>query len=101
LERRQGREDLFRRLHAKMIEEISDKFEKVVRKKAKVHATPGTPGKTIVNNIGPMVELDAYRSIVGKIMYYAANIAPEICNAIRELAGHLFNPGAEQWTALE
>jgi hypothetical protein len=48
-----------------------------------------------------MVELDAYRSFFGKIMYYADMIAPEICNAVRELAGHLSNPGAEHWKALE
>jgi hypothetical protein len=86
---------------AKMIEEISDKFEKVVGKKAKVYATPGTPEKTSVKNTGPMVELDAYRSIVGKIMYYATKIAPEICHEDRDLAGHLSNPGAEHWKALE
>jgi hypothetical protein len=48
-----------------------------------------------------MVELDAYRSIVGKIMYYATKIAPDISNAARELAGHLSNPGMEHWRALE
>jgi hypothetical protein len=48
-----------------------------------------------------MVDIDAYRSIVGKIMYYATKIAPEICNTVRELAGHLFNPGEEHWKALE
>jgi hypothetical protein len=63
--------------------------------------TPGTPGKTLVKNTVPMVELDAYRSIVGKIMYCATKIAQEICNAVRELAGHLSNTGAEHWNALE
>jgi hypothetical protein len=48
-----------------------------------------------------MVDLDGYRSIVGKIMYYATKIAPEICNAVRELAGHLSNPGEDYWKALE
>jgi hypothetical protein len=48
-----------------------------------------------------MVEVDAYRSIVGKIMYYATKIAPEICNVVRELVGHLSNPGPEHWKALE
>jgi hypothetical protein len=83
----------------KMIEEISDKFEKVIGKKSKVYVTPGTPGKTLVKNTGPMVELDAYRSIVGKIMYYATKIAPEICNSVRELAGHLSSLVAEHWKA--
>jgi hypothetical protein len=76
----------------KMIEEISEKFEKARGKKAKVYATPGTPGKTLRKNEGAMLDLDAYRSIVGKIIYYATKIAPEICNAVRELAGNLSNP---------
>jgi hypothetical protein len=52
-----------------MIDEISEKFEKAGGKKAKVYATPGTSGKTLKKNEGAMVDLDAYRSIVGKIMY--------------------------------
>jgi hypothetical protein len=84
-----------------MIDEISEKFEQARGKKAKEYATPGTPGKTLKKNEGHMVDIDAYRSIVGKIMNYAANIAPEICNAVRELAGHLSNPGEEHWEALE
>jgi hypothetical protein len=83
----------------KLREEISDKFESVVGKKAKVYATSGTPGKTLVKNIGPMVELvDAYRSMVGKIKYYATKIAPMICKAV---AVHLSNVGTEHWKALE
>jgi hypothetical protein len=62
-------------------------------KKAKVYATPGTPGKTLRKNEGDMIDLDTYRSIVGKIMYNATKIAPEICNVVRELAGHLSNSG--------
>jgi hypothetical protein len=40
-------------------------------KKAKVYATPETPGKTLSKNEGAMIDLDAYRYIVGKIMYCA------------------------------
>jgi hypothetical protein len=85
----------------KMIEEISENFEKARGKKAKVYTTPGAPGKTLRKNEGAMIDIDAYRSIVGKLMYYATKIAPEICNAVRELAGHLSNPGEAHWKALE
>jgi hypothetical protein len=34
-------------------------------------------------------------------MYYATKIAPEICNTVRELTGHLSNPGEEHWKVLE
>jgi hypothetical protein len=84
-----------------MIEEISEKFEKSRDKPAKVYVTPGAPGKTLRKNEGTMVDIDSYRSIVGKIMYYATKIAPEICNAVRELEGHLSNRGEEHWKALE
>jgi hypothetical protein len=73
----------------KMIDEISENFEQAREKKAKEYATHGSPGKTLKKNEGNMVNIDSYRSIVGKIMYYATKIAPEICNAVRELAGHL------------
>jgi hypothetical protein len=33
-------------------------------------------------------------------MYYATKIAPEICNAVWELAGHLSNPEEEHWKSL-
>jgi hypothetical protein len=37
---------------AKMIEEISKKFEKTKGKQAKVYAIPGAPGKTLRKNEG-------------------------------------------------
>jgi hypothetical protein len=61
-----------------MIDKISEKFEQAREKKAKEYTTPGTPGKKLKKNEGNMVDIDAYRSIVGKIMYYATKIAPEI-----------------------
>jgi hypothetical protein len=70
-------------------------------KPAKIYASPGTPGKKWRTNEGTMLDLDAYRSIVGMIMYYETKIAPEICNAVRELEGHLSNPGEDHWKALE
>jgi hypothetical protein len=45
--------------------------------------------------------MEAYKSIVGKIMYYTTNIAPELSNAVREVAGHLSHPNEEHWTALK
>ena len=84
-----------------MVKEIGDKFEAATGKRAKRYATPGAPGKTLRKNQGPMIDLDNYRSIVGKIMYYATKIAPDVSNAARELATHLSNPGTEHWRALE
>jgi hypothetical protein len=85
----------------KMIADIGKKFEEATKKKAKESATPGFPGQMLIKNTGEMIDLDNYRSIVGKIMYYTTKVAPEISNAARDLASHLSNPGAEHWKALE
>jgi hypothetical protein len=50
----------------KMIEEINEKFEKARGKNAKDYVTPRTPGKTLMKNEGAMIDIDAYRSIVGR-----------------------------------
>jgi hypothetical protein len=44
--------------------------------------------------------LDEYRLQVGKTMYYATKLAPELSNAARELASNLSNPGEEHWIEL-
>ena len=85
----------------KMIEDIGKKYEAATKKKAKAAPTPGYPGQFLSKNTGPMVDIDNYRSIVGKIMYYTTKVAPELSNAARELASHLSNPGREHWKALE
>jgi hypothetical protein len=46
----------------KMLDEISEKFEQARGKKAKVYATPETPGKTLRKNEGNMMDIDAYWS---------------------------------------
>jgi hypothetical protein len=53
----------------KPIEEIINATEK----EAKIYTTIGTPGKCLTKNEGEPVMLDEYRSLVGKIMYYATN----------------------------
>jgi hypothetical protein len=85
----------------KMVEEITQKFFKATGKEAKEYDTPGPPGKTLRKNEGPIIELDEYRSIVGKIMYFATKLCPDVSNSARELASHLSNPGVEHWKALE
>jgi hypothetical protein len=85
----------------KMVEEIVEKYNNNADRVAKNGGTPGFPGKTLKKNEGKTVKMEAYRSIVGKIMYYTTKIAPELSNAVRELAGHLSNPSEEHWKALE
>jgi hypothetical protein len=53
----------------------------------------------LTKNTGELKDLDNYMSIVGKILYFATKVAPEISNAARDLASHLSNPGDEHWRA--
>jgi len=85
----------------KMIKEIQEKYKESTGKEAKPCFTPGFPGKVLIKNTEEMIDLDAYRSLVGKIMYYTTKIAPEISSAARELATHLSNPGKLHWKSLE
>jgi Reverse transcriptase (RNA-dependent DNA polymerase) len=85
----------------KLEEEIVKKFESVTERTARLVNTPGYPGKYLTKNEGDPVDIENYRSIVGKIMYYATKIAPDVCNAARELAQHLSSPGEEHWKAME
>jgi hypothetical protein len=85
----------------KMIEDIRIKFKAAVGRDAKLASTPGFPGQMLTKNIGDSVMLDEYRSLVGKIMYYATKIGPDISNAARDLATHLSSPGNAHWKALE
>ena len=84
----------------KLIEEIIDNYKIATRKEVKIYTTQGTPGKCLMKHTGEPVKLDAYRSLVGKVMYYTTKLAPELSNAARELASHLSNPGEEHWHEL-
>jgi len=64
-------------------------------------ATPGYPGETLSKNTGETVDVDSYRSILGKAMWFCKKIMPECGNAVRELASHMDNPGEAHWRAME
>jgi hypothetical protein len=84
-----------------MKEEIVRKYESFAKKEINESTTPGYPRKHLVKYDGDPLELDTYRSIVGKVLYYAKKVAPEMNNAVRELAQFLSKPGPEHWKALE
>jgi hypothetical protein len=81
-------------------EEIINHFEKVTGKTVKEAQTPGYPRKYLRKHEGEPDRIDEYRSIVGKILYYAKKVSPDMNNAARELAQFLSNPGPEHWKAL-
>jgi len=85
----------------KIVEDIEEVYQRATGKKAKHYDTPGWPGKTLDKNTGEMVDIDNYRSLVGKLLYFSVKVAPELSNATRDLAGHMSNPGADHWKAAE
>jgi hypothetical protein len=66
----------------------------------KLSSAPAIPGKCLRKHEGKTVMLDEYILLVGKIMYYATKLVPELSNAVRELASHLSNPIEELWIEL-
>ena len=47
------------------------------------------------------VKTTKYHSIVGKLMYYMTKVAPELANAVRELAGQMIKPNRTHWKVVE
>jgi hypothetical protein len=84
-----------------MKEEIMRKFKSFVKREIKPTTMPGYPRKHLIKYDGEAVHLDEYRSMVGKVLYYAKKVAPDMNNAVRELAQFLSKPGPEHWKALE
>jgi len=79
---------------------VSD-FEEVTGKPVKSATTPGYPGVSLVRDKSKKpVDIENYRKILGKAMWFCMKIMPECGNAIRELASSMDHPGEEQWKAL-
>jgi hypothetical protein len=85
-----------------MRDEIVKKYESFAKKEQiKETTTPGNPRKHLMKYDGEPVKLDAYRLIVGKVLYYDKKVAPDMNNVVQELAQFLSKPGPEHWKALE
>lgn len=76
------------------------KYEECTGKKAKLAPTPGYPNQVLQKNEGETVDIDNYRSLVGKLLFYIVKVGPDCANAGRDLARHMSNPGTEHWKAM-
>ena len=92
---------------ARVIMDMSDKAEEIINAYKKetglmprAYKAPGKPGEILVKNEGQPVKHGAYRSILGKIMFYVTKIAPECSFACGQLARQMHNPSEEHWTAM-
>ena len=82
---------------SKLADKIQESYKQLSDKKATEKATPGTTCK-VLTKTKDLLDADdhkQYRSVVGKLMYYCQKIAPEMANAVRELAAHMDAPCRE------
>ena len=80
--------------------ELVSDYEKA-RALAKKATTPGYPGDSLVRNKeSPVDDIENFRKILGKAMWFCRKIMPECGNAIRELASNMDHPTNETWKAL-
>ena len=52
----------------KKVTAIIESYEQYIGKEAKVYSTPGTPNENLIINEGDPVDIDDFRSLVGKVM---------------------------------
>ena len=67
---------------------------------AKIYDTPGWQNTLLSKNEGTEINLEEYRSLVGKLLYYVVKVGPECGNDVRDLARYMSNPGEDQWKAM-
>ena len=83
-------------------EQLVKDYEDFTGTKVRTFPTPAPPGKSLMKAAegSEPLELERYRSFVGRIMWYMRRITPQCCNAMRELASHMQCPIEEHWRAL-
>ena len=95
-----GRDELGAYLEARMTEfrdEIVEDCEKYLGR-VKHFPTPGYCNFHLMKNgDNEAVMNPEYRSIIGKALYLSKKVEPTCANVIRELGGHLDNPGEQHW----
>jgi hypothetical protein len=81
--------------------EIVSDYEEATGNKVKTTPTPGFPGDSLIRDkTKKAIDIENYRKILGKAMWFTRKVMPECCNAIRELASGMDHPGEDQWKAL-
>ena len=80
---------------------IVDSYKKYAQVEVKEYDTPGTPNENLIKNDGDVVDLDEFRSLVGKLMFFTTKVCPKIGAATRALSSHMSNPGNQHWSAMK
>ena len=76
-------------------------FEDVTGEDVTTYETPGIPGSVLKKNEGQTLNVEAYRTLVGKLMFYTTKVGLKQSNAVRDLSRHLENPGESHWMAMK
>ena len=84
----------------KKVQDIVSSYEDFIGTEAKIFPSPGAPNSVLDKNSGDVVDINMYRSLVGKVMFFATKVGPKMCNQVRDLARHMSNPGEQHWKAL-
>jgi hypothetical protein len=82
------------------LQEIIKSYETYLGKPVWQYKTPGALSTVMKKNEEEISDISEYRSIVGKIMFYASKLRPKlVCNSW-ELAMHMSNSGKEHWKGI-
>ena len=84
----------------KKVDGIVKSYEEYIKGKVKEYETPGKPHEYLDKHIGDPLDLDEYRSLVGKIMFFTTKLSLKTGSATRALSGHMMNPGLDHWKAM-
>ena len=92
--------DVLRAIMDKKVVDIVNHYERYIKDKVKPFETPGKPHEYLDKHMGEPVDIDEYRSLVGKMMFFTTKLALKTGAATRALLGHMQNPGPDHWKAL-
>lgn len=84
----------------KKVNATVDYYEKYIGKPVKEYSTPGVPNENLTKYDGDPIDIDEYRSLVGKIMFFSTKVCPKIGAAIRALSAYMSCPGPDHWRAM-
>ena len=85
-------------VHKKDVRKIVEVYKKYTGSELRVPKKPRAPVTTLSkNDLEVPGKINKYRSFMGKFMWYATKVGPDVENEARELTVHMSNSGPEHW----